>query len=93
MPIALIEAMGVGTPVVSTPWAGAEEMLDRGRLGYVAADFEPATVARTLAEALRDPQGALAKAHAARERALASYELGAAARRHLELYRSLVETS
>jgi len=93
MPIAIIEAMGVGTPIVSTPWFGVDALLESGRLGYIAADFEPETVALTLAEALRDPEGALFKGQAARRRALARYDLNEAVRRHLDLYRSLLKST
>ena len=93
MPIALIEAMGAAIPVVSTPWAGVEEMLDDGRLGTVAANHDPASVACALAQTLRDPAAARDKARCARQRALALYDLGSVARRHLELYRTLLESA
>jgi glycosyltransferase involved in cell wall biosynthesis len=90
MPIALIEAMSIGVPAVSTPWQGADEMLEGGALGYVASSFNPDTVSETLARALRDRPLAHSKADAARTKALHEYDVHTAARRHLNLYHSLV---
>lgn len=90
MPIALIESMSMGVPVVSTPWEGADEMLDGGALGYVAASYAPDAVSQALAQALRDRAHARIKADAARAKALHEYDVHTAAQRHLSLYRSLV---
>jgi len=90
MPIVLLESMSLSIPVVSTPWAGADEMLNAGALGYVAPGFEPEELAETLERALADPVQAAAKAAAAREKAHAEYDIRTAAHRHAELYRSLV---
>ncbi|HZV78563.1 MAG TPA: glycosyltransferase family 4 protein [Candidatus Binatus sp.] len=90
MPIALIEAMGAGAPIVSTPWLGADEMLDGGQLGEIAADYAPETVARSVATVLRDPARSRTRGQAAREYALTRYDLGNAADLHLDLYGSLL---
>jgi glycosyltransferase involved in cell wall biosynthesis len=90
MPLALIEAMGAGTPIVTTPWLGADEMLNGGQLGEVAGDHSPESVARSAAEVLRDPARSRTRGQAAREHALARYDLGKAADQHLDLYGSLL---
>jgi glycosyltransferase involved in cell wall biosynthesis len=93
MPIALIEAMSLAIPVASAPWAGADEMLDRGALGYVAATFSPDDVAGALAAALSDSTGAHLKADAAQAKAFVEYDVRTAAQRHGQLYRELVSAS
>jgi glycosyltransferase involved in cell wall biosynthesis len=93
MPIALIESMSIGVPVVSAPWDGADEMLDGGALGYVATSFAPDAVGQALAQALRDPAQARTKADGARTKALLEYDIRTAAHRHVDLYRSLVGAS
>src|SRR5260370_39900607 len=90
MPLALIEAMGAGIPVVSTPWLGASEMLDDGRLGDIASDFKPATVALSLEATLRDRERSRMRGQAAHDWARSKYDLGGAADQHVDLYRSLL---
>ena len=89
MPLGLVEAMGAGVPVVSTPFAGAHELLDGGQAGLVANEhaWEPLADALAL---LRD-RPALAATIAARasQRARTVYDLATAARRHHELYTAL----
>jgi glycosyltransferase involved in cell wall biosynthesis len=89
MPIALIEAMAAGVPIVTAPWAGAREMLDDGAAGWLSVDWRPESIAAALRVALRDREGALAKASRAREKARALYDIETSARDHARLYRSL----
>jgi glycosyltransferase involved in cell wall biosynthesis len=89
MPLGLIEAMGAGVPVVSTPFEGAHELLDGGEAGLVAREhaWEPLAAALAL---LRDrPAVAAALAERASQRARTVYDLATAARRHHELYTDL----
>ena len=55
MPIALLEAMTAGVPVLSTPWMGARDMLADGRFGMIAPSFEPARVAAEIERAMSHP--------------------------------------
>jgi glycosyltransferase involved in cell wall biosynthesis len=89
MPLALIEAMLERTPIVSTPWAGAELMLGAGRYGRIAGDFSPAAVAEALRETLEDPAAAAERAAAARAYALDEFDVAKQARRYAALYRRL----
>jgi len=89
MPVAPVEAMLVGLPVVSTPWSGVEAVLRNGETGFVAANFEPDAFAAAIAAARRaihvDPD------IRTRVRTFASTHFGVEAmlRRHAELYRDL----
>jgi glycosyltransferase involved in cell wall biosynthesis len=55
MPLALLEAMTAGVPVVSTPWLGARDLLGDGRYGFLTADFEPSNVAAEIERAIARP--------------------------------------
>lgn len=46
----VLEAMACGVPVITTPWAGASELIESGRTGFVADPGDKAAVAQALAE-------------------------------------------
>jgi colanic acid/amylovoran biosynthesis glycosyltransferase len=54
MPTVLVEAMALGTPVVSTDVAGIPELVQHGRTGLLAAEGDPASLAAALATLLDD---------------------------------------
>lgn len=54
MPTALLEAMALGTPVVSTGVAGIPELVRHGRTGLLAAEGDPASLASALIHLLED---------------------------------------
>ena len=89
MPLAIIEAMLERAPIVTTPWDGARGMLDEGRFGLVAENFEPAAIAAVLREALEDRDGARARAEAAYAHAAVEFDAQTQARRYAALYRAL----
>ena len=90
MPLAAIEAMLAETPVVSTPWRGAGEMLGNGTFGVVAADFSPAAMAAAIRSVLDDPDAARERAARAAAFARIEYDVATTARRHLALYRDVI---
>jgi glycosyltransferase involved in cell wall biosynthesis len=89
MPLAVIEAMAAGVPLVSVPWHGANEMLGGGERGALAHDYTPAAFASAVRGALDDPAAALARAARAQRFALDEYDVTTAARRYAELYRAV----
>lgn len=75
---AMLEAMARGIPVVSTPVSGAEEALaadSRGNAPGVIADFDPAAVARSIEDLIREPLRLKRMSATARERARAEFSL------------------
>jgi len=90
MPLAAIEAMLAGTPVVSTPWRGAAEMLGAGERSVVSADFSAAATANAIRAVLDDPDAAAVRAARAETYARAEYDIVVTARRHAALYREVI---
>ncbi len=90
MPMTVIEAMLAGVPVATTPWEGAAEMLEDGRLGCIARGWEPPDVADALDRALRGDPNATARTLAARAAALDRYDIERTADRYTALYRELL---
>ena len=65
-PLALVEAMGCGAPVVSTDCpAGPDEILQGGRLGRLVDPGNPAALAEGIRAALADPGNGAAALEAA----------------------------
>lgn len=89
MPLALLEAMHAGVPIVTTPWLGARTMLGDGAYGTIAASWEPADVAAEICRSLAQPDAVRRRAQDARRHVRAEFTLEKMARRHHELYREL----
>jgi glycosyltransferase involved in cell wall biosynthesis len=90
MPLAPIEAMSCGVPVVTTPWDGAEEIVGDRDGGYVTASFDAYELAMALASLRGDPDYCRGLAERAALRARSMYDIGLTARRHCDLYESLL---
>jgi len=70
LPVAVLEAMALGLPVVATRWPGVEEVVEDGVNGFVVDDT-PEAIGRSVAllqedAALRARMGAAARAHSLR---------------------------
>ncbi|HEY9179340.1 MAG TPA: glycosyltransferase, partial [Candidatus Baltobacteraceae bacterium] len=90
MPLALLEAMSAGVPVITTPWLGASELLDGGRLGRVLPDWEPQSIVRALHTAVECPGMLNASAQEAMSVARSRYDISVTVREHERLYRRLL---
>lgn len=90
MPLALIEAMSAGVPVLTTPWIGAAELLADGKLGTIAEDWEPRTAARHIVEIMQSYPEVNSKALVAQQKVRSEYGIEKTASGHRALYRELV---
>ncbi|MGB8266012.1 MAG: glycosyltransferase [Candidatus Velthaea sp.] len=90
MSIAAIEAMQSGTPIVSTPWEGAQAFFQDS--ATIAQGWDPAELALAVKEVMSDAN--LRSVRAARAKRIASeqYDIAATASAHLRLYSELVGT-
>ena len=57
-PLAVIEAMAAGVPVVATGVGGVPELVEDGRTGFVVAPGDPQALAAAVERVLLDPEGA-----------------------------------
>ena len=90
MPLAMLEAMSAGVPVLTTPWIGAQDMLRSGACGTVSADWNPATLARCVETIVDDYDGALAIAKHALTIVRRDYDISVTAQLHRNLYDRLL---
>jgi glycosyltransferase involved in cell wall biosynthesis len=75
VPVALMEAMAVGLPVVATNISGVGELIEHGRSGLLVPERDPGALAEAITVIVRDPslRGRLA-AHG-RERVCGEFDL------------------
>ena len=73
LPMVLLEAMGAGVPVVSTPVEGIVELVRDGETGRLVAPDDPAALGQAIAWVLEDPVRRRALGAAARETIIAGY--------------------
>jgi glycosyltransferase involved in cell wall biosynthesis len=74
IPVALIEAMSYGIPVVGTQTGGIPELLEGGA-GLIVPDKDPAALADAIERYLGDPAFAAEVARAGRERVCESFDV------------------
>ncbi len=55
LPLSVLEAMACGLPVVASAVGGLRDFFMDGHMGFLADDHDPATLARLLAELVRNP--------------------------------------
>ena len=86
IPIALMEAMASGIPVVTTRLSGIPELVRDGETGILAEPAEPESLARALAGTLADPDAAEQRTHRARAVVEAEFALQRSADELVELF-------
>lgn len=89
LPTALIEAAAAGLPVVSTDAGGARDVVT-AETGWLVPAHDPTRLATALQEAIGDPEEAVRRGKAARERAEEQFSWPVWTRRLDNLYRSML---
>jgi glycosyltransferase involved in cell wall biosynthesis len=87
MPLALLEAMEAGLPIVASDVDGIPEALDFGRAGVLARAGDPADLATKISSLLRSEESRRRFADAARQRA-SSLTVATMTQGYLDVYRS-----
>jgi len=87
LPLALVEAMAAGLPVVVSDVGGVPEVAVAGREAILVPPGEPAPLAEGLARLLRDPSARVTMGRAARERALRDFSVSTMCEAYERLYR------
>lgn len=90
MPVALLEAMAVGLPVVATNVGDVSRALDVAS-GVLSAPRDPAALARAIARLLDDPVRRRQLGARGQERVRAQFGTRAWADRHMALYAEVVQ--
>lgn len=88
LPIALLEAMALGVPVVATSVGGTPEVVEDGVQGFLVPPGDPRALAQRIELLLGDPRLRDRAGAAARERARA-FDVRRAVRRREEVYARL----
>ena len=88
-PLAVLEAMAAGVPVVATRVGGVPELVPEGA-GQLVAPGDPAALAAAIARLLDDPALADAQAAAARAHVVRTGGADAMVERTLALYEDLL---
>ena len=93
LPLSILEAMAVGVPVIATDIGGTREAVHHERTGLLV----PVGDARALADAIRrvldEPEEAMLRTSAARERVVREFSLAAMATAVMDLYDAVSRTA
>ncbi len=89
-PLAVMEAMAAGLPVVATSVGGVPELVEDGRQGFLVRSGDRNGLAHAMTRLIRDPKAARAMGRAAHKRAVERFDVSTMARRYLDLYEQVV---
>ena len=89
LPLAVLEAMMVGLPVVATSVGDIPNVVTK-ETGVVVPPHRPELLAAALEDLLQNPEKRRAMGKAAHRRAMDEYSVDAWMRRHLDLYRDVL---
>jgi glycosyltransferase involved in cell wall biosynthesis len=88
-PLAVMEYMGIGKPVVATRVGGVPEIVTEGETGLLVEPRQPNALAEAVAKLLRDPELARRMGEAGRERQRQEFSIEASTRKVQDLYEEL----
>jgi glycosyltransferase involved in cell wall biosynthesis len=87
----VMEALACGTSCVAFDIGGMPDMIEHRRNGYLARPFDAADLAEGVRWILEDDQRRQELSSRARQKVLEEFAMAVVARRHLELYRRVLE--
>lgn len=90
-PVAQLEAMAHGLPVVATDVGASAKTLRHGREGLIVPSGDPLALANAIADLLDDPERWAAYGARARARVEKDYSVKAVAEYHLKIYNDILE--
>jgi glycosyltransferase involved in cell wall biosynthesis len=88
-PMAVLEAMAAGVPVVAARVGGLPDLIQQDETGLFCDPFQPESISDAIGRLLDDPLLGTAVAARARQEALSRFHPAVVANRHLEIYREL----
>ena len=93
LPMALLEALYLGVPIVARPVGGIAEVIQNGVSGVFVDSSDPRALAKECVNVLRDADGRKRMAEAGIRLVSAKFTAGNSAAEVARLYRSLVDAS
>ena len=91
-PMTVLEAAAAGVPVVAANVGGVPDLVEDGKTGLLCDPLDAASMGGTVEKILTRPELARALAVEANRQALARFHPTVIARRHLEIYREVLNT-
>jgi glycosyltransferase involved in cell wall biosynthesis len=91
LPLAVLEAMAAGVPLVATAIGGTDEAVVDGVTGLLVPPSDAAALARAVERVLADPREARDRADAAAERVKTDFSADTMAARVESIYTELLE--
>jgi glycosyltransferase involved in cell wall biosynthesis len=92
LPLALMEAMAAGCPVVATSVGGIPDVVSDSSIGLLVPPAEPRELAQAIGQLVHDGARRQAMAAAARARIVSSFSVEACYERTLAVYRAVMPT-
>jgi glycosyltransferase involved in cell wall biosynthesis len=89
-PLALLEAMACGVPVVATRCGGAEEMVEEGKTGFKVQIRDAEAIAARVIDLLENRSGGIAMGIAGRQKVQQDFSIRTMVERYEQLYESCV---
>jgi glycosyltransferase involved in cell wall biosynthesis len=90
LPITLLEAMSLRTPVVASAVGDIPRVLSNGQGGELLGDIEPATILRAIAKSISDKEGTEEKTAYAYQNMASNYSSKAMSAKYLEFYNQIL---
>jgi glycosyltransferase involved in cell wall biosynthesis len=91
-PLAIMEYMAAGKPIVATRVGGVPDLIEEGKSGVLVPPGDPSALADGIARVLRDPEYARNLAATARARQQRRFDIDVMVTQLEDLYESLVRT-
>ena len=88
-PLAVMEFMEAGLPIVATKVGGVPDLVDEGEGGFLVSPGDAATLAERVCKLLADPEAARRMGEHGQRRRREEFAIDVAARRTEELYERL----
>lgn len=92
LPVAVIESLSAGKPVVATRVGGVPELIEEGVSGYMAEPGNPDSIAKALLKAVQAPEATRAMGQHAQEKTIRAFSISRLIEDINRLYDSFLST-